>query len=89
MSVTASGGRTQIVKANKLILLMEGEINKSVVNTYLKMQIPMLWMKFFMNIANNSDFVNSFCNNTCKKFHRYCCDWYIYNLMKGNNFLQI
>ena len=30
-------------KVNKVILILEGEINNFVINTYLKMKIPIFW----------------------------------------------
>ena len=42
----------------------------------------MLWRKFLMNIANKKDFVSTFCNNFYNNFHRYFCEWCIYDLFK-------
>ena len=44
----------------------------------------MLWRKFFMNIANNGDFITNFSKNPYNKFNQYCQEWYLYNLMKNN-----
>ena len=44
-------------QVNKLIIAIEGFIQKSVIDTYLKLQIPILWRQFFKNIANNGDYV--------------------------------
>ena len=40
---------------NKLIVIIEGERNNFVINTYLKTKKPIFWRKFFMHIANNRD----------------------------------
>ena len=82
MREIASSGRYIINKANKLITTMEGDKNKFVINTYLKKQKPMMWRKFFMNFANNRDYVKTFYYTPCKKIDRYCCEWCINNLMK-------
>ena len=79
-----SKNRYKINKVNKLIITVEGKINKLIINTYLKLQIPMLCRMFFKNIAKNRDFVYNFCNNPYNKFHRYCCEWYLYKLFKNN-----
>ena len=39
-----------------------------------------------MNIANKKDFVYSFCNDHFNKFHRYCCEWYLYNFLERRGF---
>ena len=48
------------------------------------MMIRMGWRKFFLNIANNVEFINNYFYNPYKKFHRFCHEWYLYNLMKNN-----
>ena len=40
--------------------------------------------KFFLNDANRGEFINNCCNNPYNTFHRYCQEWYLYNLMKNN-----
>ena len=66
----------------KLIVITEGEINIFIINTYLKMKIPIFWRKFFMHIANKKDYIYNVCNNPDNKSHEYCREWYLYNLMK-------
>ena len=46
------------------------------------MKIPMDWRRFFLNIANNTLYIN-YCNNR-NNFQSYCHEWYLYNLMKKN-----
>ena len=84
-TVIASRGKHGLVKPNKLIILIEGNIYKNVINTYLKCKIPILWRKFFLKIANNKDYVYYFCNNRYNSFHQHCREWYFYILMKNNN----
>ena len=78
----ASNNRYITKKVNKLVITIEGGISRLVINTYLKVQIPMLCRKFFKNIAYNRDYVHNFCNDPVNKIHRYCCEWYFYNLFK-------
>ena len=81
----ASKGRFEMIKVNKLFLTIVGEIQKSVIDTYLKLQIPMLWRHFFKNIANNRDYVYKFCNRPPNKFDRHCREWYFYNNTDGSD----
>ena len=80
----ASKRRFGMIKANKLIITIVGEIRKNITNTCLKLQIPMLWRHFFKHIANNRDYVYIFCNRPLYKFDRHCREWYLYNLIKNN-----
>ena len=41
--------------------------------------IPLLWRKFFLNIANNRDNVYKYCNRPFNNFHRPCREWYLHN----------
>ena len=41
--------------------------------------IPLLWRKFFLNIANNRDYVYKYCNRPLNDFHRHCREWYLNN----------
>ena len=43
----ASNNRYEIIRVNKLTITIESGKNKFVINTYLKLQIPMLWRQFF------------------------------------------
>ena len=81
--IRASKKRYSVNKVNKLMITTEAEMRKNVINTYLKMKIPMSWRRFFLNIANNTQYRNNYCNTPYKKLHRYCQEWYFYNLMKN------
>ena len=83
-TIIASIGRYKINKINKISVVLESEIKKHVINTYSKMQIPMMWRNFFKNIAENRAYVYKYCKNPNKKFHRYRVDWYMYNVTKSN-----
>ena len=40
------------------MISIQGEIKKNVINSYMKRSnLPLLWRKFFMNMANNRDYV--------------------------------
>ena len=64
-------------------IIGESKIEKHVINTYLKMKIPIMWRKFFKNIAENKDYIHNHCNNFFERFNRYCVDWYMYNVIKN------
>ena len=57
----ASNNKYTVNKVIKLIIILEKEISKLVINTYLKRHIPMLWRNFFFNIANDGEFINNYC----------------------------
>ena len=73
----ASKNRFAVNKVIKLTIIIEKEINKFVINTYLKMHIPMMWRKFFNNIANNVKFINIYCKHSHRKFQHFYQDWYL------------
>ena len=63
---------------NNFIILTEGDIKKNVISTYMKCgNIPLLWRKFFLKIANNREHILNFCNRPFNKFDRYCREWYL------------
>ena len=39
--------------------------------------IPLLWRKFFLNIAINRDHVINYCNRPNNKIYRPCQEWYL------------
>ena len=39
--------------------------------------IPLLWRKFFCNIAKNRDHIIKYCNGPFNKFYRLCREWYL------------
>ena len=73
----ASNHRYKFDKMNRLTTVMEGRIMNIVINTYLKMKIPMGKKKFFQNIANNGEFINNFCISPNNKFHCFYNEWYL------------
>ena len=46
------------------------------------MQISM--RRFFLKIAKNSEYINTFCNNPYEKFRFFCHECYLYDLIKSN-----
>ena len=80
----ASKGSFEMIKVNKLIITIVSEIQKNIIDTYLKLQIPILWRHSFKHIANKRDYVYNSCDRPLNKFHRHCRDWYLYNLVKNN-----
>ena len=73
----ASKGRKKIITINKISIILESELKKYVIETYMKIGIPMIWRKFFKKIAENRDYIYNYCaNNQHKKFNGYCIEWY-------------
>ena len=57
----ASQGRYDFIKANQLIILIQGSISRNVINTYMKCNnIPRLWRILFTKIANNGEYIDNF-----------------------------
>ena len=52
------------------------------------MKIPIMWRKFFLDIANNGEFNNNYCSKPYNKYHRYYREWYLYNLKKSNTVMN-
>ena len=74
----ASNGRYEYIEINKLIILIEGDIEKNVRSTYMKSDnIPFLWRKFFLKIANDRDYIFIYCNILFNKFDKHCREWYL------------
>ena len=47
------------------------------------MQVSMMWRNFFENFAENRDYIYNYSNNPYNNFHRYCVEWYMYNIVKN------
>ena len=74
-----------MIKVTNLSILIEGEVYKNASNTYIKCnKIPILWRKFFLNFANNRDYVNIYCNRPPNRFDKYCRDMYLHNFLRNN-----
>ena len=66
-NIVASNGRYVYIEINTFIILIEGNILKNVISTYMQCgNIPMLWRKFFLNNMNNRDYINNYCNRPFK-----------------------
>ena len=79
-TIIASNGRYEYININKYTSIIEEGISINVINTYMKCgNIPILWIKLFLNIANNRHYVYNFCNRPLNKFDRHCREWYLYN----------
>ena len=77
-TIIASNGRYDYIGINKSIILIEGDIKKNVIRTYMKSDnIPLLWRKFFLNIANNRDYIINYCKRPFNKFDKHCREWYL------------
>ena len=80
-----------MIKINKLSFSIEEKYYKNVKNIYMKCDnISLLWRKFFLNIANNRDYVNECCIRPLNSLDRHCRECYLYNNteIKFNNNLD-
>ena len=66
------------------MITREAEMKNYVLNTYLKMKIPMGWRRDFLNIANNTQYIKNFCINPYNIFQSFCHAWYLYKF-RGND----
>ena len=79
-TVITSNERYEYIESNIFTIIIEGNISKNVLNTYMKCgNIPRLWIIFFLKIANSRDDVFNFCNRPLNNFNRHCREWYLYN----------
>ena len=74
----ASNGRYEYVEMNNFIILIEGNIKKKVISTYMKCgKISLLWGKIFLKIAYNRDYIINYCNRPFNNFDKLCPEWYL------------
>ena len=77
-TIAASKGRYEYIQTNNFEIMIEGNIKKNVISTYMKCDnIPFLWKKFFLIITNNRDYINKYCNRPFKSFDKFCREWYL------------
>ena len=63
---------------NNFMISIKGEFRKNVISIYMKCyNLPLLWRKFFMNNANNGDYIINHCNRPLHKFDRHLREWYL------------
>ena len=77
-TIVASNGRYAVIEINKFINIIEGNIKRNVISTYMKCgNIPLLRRKFFLFFENNRDHIINYCNRPFNKFDRLCREWYL------------
>ena len=77
-TIIASNGRYEYRQINNFLISIKGGIRKIVISTYMKCyNLPLLWRKFFMNIANNRNYIINHCNRPRRKFYRLIREWYL------------
>ena len=88
--MVASQERYELFKPNNLIILIEGNISKNVMNTYMNCKnISRIWILFFLKNANNMDYVYNFCNRPFNDFHRPCRECFLYNNTDGDDIRRL
>ena len=50
--------------------------------------VPFLWRKLILNMANSRDYVNKYCIRPPNSFDRHCRGWYIHNLINSSDNLD-
>ena len=64
--------------------MIEGEISRNTINTYMKCgNIPLWWRNLFLYIVNIRDYISNYCNRAYGLVE-HCLEWYLYNLLKNN-----
>ena len=77
-TIVASNKRYEYMQINTFMISIKGEIRENVISTYMKCyNLPLLWSKFFMNIANNREYVMNYCNRPLCKFGSQLREWYL------------
>ena len=71
-------GGMKIDKKNNFMSSIKREIKKDVISTYMKcFNISMLWRKFFLNNANNREYIYNYCNKPLHKFDGHLREWFL------------
>ena len=74
------------IETNRFTIITQGNISKIVINTYMNCDnVPLLWRKFSLNMANNRDYVFIFCNRPFKNFDWHCRECYFFNNPDAND----
>ena len=47
---------------------------------HIKIRIPIRHRHFFIEISQNCDYIQTFCNHRRNSFHFACRQWYSYNI---------
>ena len=77
-TILESNGRYEYMQNITFMILIKGKIRKNVISTYMKCyNLPLLWRKFFMNTANNREYVINHCNRPLNEFDRHFQEWYL------------
>ena len=77
-TIIASNGRYEYSEINEFTILIKRYIPKNVIYTCMKFgNVPKLRTLFFLNNANNRDYVYNFCKKQVCKFDRLCREWYL------------
>ena len=75
-TILASNKRYEFMQISNFMISIKGENEKDIISTYMKcFNIPMLWRKFFLNIANNRNYIFDYCNRPLHKFDRLLREW--------------
>ena len=68
----SSQGMCKFIRLIELKIIIEGEIYDNVINIYLKSEnIPILWKKIFLKIANDRDNGSNIFNQHHRERHFY------------------
>ena len=84
-TIIASNGRFEYIEIDKFIFMIEGDIKKNIITTYMKSgNVPLFWRKIFLNIKNNRDYIINYCNIPFNKFDKHCREWYLIYISDDN-----
>ena len=62
---------------NELTIKIYSNLSNINIHYYLKHQIPMGQRLFFRRIAQNRDYIQTYCNNQRNTFHFACRQWFL------------
>ena len=69
---------------NKLTIKIYSNLSHINIHCYLKLRIPTGQRLFLRRIAQNREYIQTFCNDGRNPFHFACRQWYSYNIPQCN-----
>ena len=64
---------------NKITKKIYSNLTHINIHYYLKLRIPIMHRQFFRKLAQNREYIQTFCNDRRNPFHFACRQWYSYN----------
>ena len=74
----ARGNGYMFNQINKLIIKLYSNLSHTNIHYYLKLPIPMSHRKNLLKLSQNTDYIQSHCNDRRNPFHFACRQWCLY-----------